>query len=87
MSVKDAMTVLKAHHSLLKITPQTYVHQLIPNQTLVSGVEAAIPLVAGQIFKGYKLAFSMQPSAGFVTAVRFARKARALSLHSRCPFG
>jgi hypothetical protein len=69
MSVKDAMTALKAHNSLLKVTPQTYVHQLIPNQTLVSGVEAAIPLLTGQIFESYKLAFSTQPSAGFVTAV------------------
>jgi hypothetical protein len=69
MSVKDAMTALKAHNGLLKVTPQTYVHQLIPNQTLVSGVEATIPLAAGQISENYKLAFSTQPSAGFVTAI------------------
>lgn len=69
MSVKDAMTALKLHNSLLKVTPQTYVHQLIPSQTLVSGIDAAIPVVSGQIFESYKIAFSMQPSAGYVTAI------------------
>ncbi|MDE1175708.1 MAG: hypothetical protein PW789_03795 [Edaphobacter sp.] len=69
MSVKDAVAALKAHNSLLKVTPQTYVHQLIPDQTLISGVKAEIPLVTGQIFESYEIAFSAQPSAGFVTAV------------------
>jgi len=54
MSVKDAMIALKAHNSLLNVKPQTYVRQLIPKQTLVSGVEATIPLVAGEIFESYK---------------------------------
>lgn len=69
MRVKDAVMALKSHSSLLKVTPNTYVHELIPNQTLVPGVDAAVPLVKDQIFEQYHIAFTMQPSDGYVMAV------------------
>lgn len=69
MKVKDAMVALKAHNSLLKVTPETYSHELIPNQTLVSGVHAKVPLVSGQVYEEYELAFTTQPSDAYVMAV------------------
>lgn len=69
MRVKDAMVALKAHNSLLTVKPETYSHELIPDQTLVSGVHAGIPVVGGQMYEKYEVAFSTQPSEGFVTAI------------------
>lgn len=69
MTVKEAMTALRAHNDLLIVAPQTYTNQLIPNQTLVSGVHATVPLVAGEIFENYDIAFTMPPGTAYVTAV------------------
>lgn len=69
MPAREALQVLKAHNPLFKVTPQTYVHQLIPNQTLVSGIEAEIPVVADEVYEKYNIAFTMAPSAAYVLAV------------------
>lgn len=69
MPAKEALQELKAHNAIFKVTPQTYVHQLLPDQTLVSGVEAEMPLVADEVFEKYNLAFTMAPNPAYVIAV------------------
>lgn len=69
MPAKDAVQVLKAHSAVFKVTPQTYSHQLIPGQTLLSGVETDMPLVATQVYEKYAVAFTMAPNAAYVVGV------------------
>jgi hypothetical protein len=69
MKAGDALAVLHSHNGLLKITQETYTHELIPGQTLVSGIHAQVPLVAGQIFERFEIALSTQPSDSYVMAV------------------
>lgn len=69
MPAREALQVLKAHNTIFKVTPQTYTHQLIPNQTLVSGISAEMPLVASEIYEKYSVAFTMAPNAAYVVAV------------------
>lgn len=69
MRAKDVPSIIKAHNGALQITPETYVHQLIPGQTLTSGIHAKTPVVSGQIFEQYEVAFTTQPNDSFVMAV------------------
>lgn len=69
MSVRDAMTALKTHNGILTATPLPITFELIPNQQLLTGVDANEPVTSNASHEEVHLAFTMAPNAPVVDAI------------------
>jgi hypothetical protein len=69
MSVKGAMSALKAHNSILTVSPHPITFKLIPNQQLLPDVAADEPITGTTPHEEVHVNFTMAPNAPVVDGI------------------